>query len=588
MSISVSAFADAKITISNTQPDRDETAAAETYTAYKIFDAVKSTGTTIITEATYTEGTLPQSLSEGGAITYTIGTNSAWFSKLFTESGTTATATSGNTYFTATYIPSGDYKVGETTYHTYQITATSSMSTEAHARACAAWLLGLATAEDSGISGTVLTGPSGTETSYDNIVEDGYYLVTSSLGTNLGLATTDMPMTVVEKNKFPSIDKKQNDKGVNETYADDPVNVQVGDTIYYELVVYVPASASGDITVTDTLSTGLTFNYTAGSTFTFASGNPTNTSIADPGITTNAPTSFTGTVTEDETGTAHDWKVDGTPNTNTFTIKIHPTAATKGKFIQIKFPATVNASALTETDRKNEVKLTYSNYSQSDSVEYDIYAAAAVKFDGSTVKHDGTNLDLDEDKDLQKAKDDTAIKYLANAEFKLQVKKTGESAYSDLAVVEVTSGTAGIYRPVVTGETGVTIKSDSNGHIVIRGLDSDNSYQLVETKAPEGYNLLTTPISLDDYLTKEEKTVTVGEKTTIYNTKATSFTAPDDSDTTTVQLIPAKTAKIENNAGTVLPSTGGIGTTIFYVVGSILVIAAGVLLITKKRMSREG
>ena len=45
---------------------------------------------------------------------------------------------------------------------------------------------------------------------------------------------------------------------------------------------------------------------------------------------------------------------------------------------------------------------------------------------------------------------------------------------------------------------------------------------------------------------------------------------------------------IVNNAGAVLPSTGGIGTTIFYVVGSILVIAAGVLLITKKRMSREG
>ena len=46
--------------------------------------------------------------------------------------------------------------------------------------------------------------------------------------------------------------------------------------------------------------------------------------------------------------------------------------------------------------------------------------------------------------------------------------------------------------------------------------------------------------------------------------------------------------EIENNSGTVLPSTGGIGTTIFYVVGSILVVAAGVLLITKKRMSREG
>ena len=50
----------------------------------------------------------------------------------------------------------------------------------------------------------------------------------------------------------------------------------------------------------------------------------------------------------------------------------------------------------------------------------------------------------------------------------------------------------------------------------------------------------------------------------------------------------AEALKIENNKGTLLPSTGGIGTTIFYVVGSILVVAAGVLLITKKRMSREG
>ena len=42
-----------------------------------------------------------------------------------------------------------------------------------------------------------------------------------------------------------------------------------------------------------------------------------------------------------------------------------------------------------------------------------------------------------------------------------------------------------------------------------------------------------------------------------------------------------------NNSGSLLPSTGGIGTTIFYVVGAILVIGAGVMLVVKKRMSRE-
>ena len=43
--------------------------------------------------------------------------------------------------------------------------------------------------------------------------------------------------------------------------------------------------------------------------------------------------------------------------------------------------------------------------------------------------------------------------------------------------------------------------------------------------------------------------------------------------------------EIENNSGTILPTTGGIGTTIFYVVGAILVLGAGIILVTKRRMS---
>ena len=71
--------------------------------------------------------------------------------------------------------------------------------------------------------------------------------------------------------------------------------------------------------------------------------------------------------------------------------------------------------------------------------------------------------------------------------------------------------------------------------------------------------------------------------------EATGVTAGDstaDADHT-LELTAAQVRKVENNTGTVLPSTGGIGTTIFYVVGSILVVAAGVLLVTKKRMGRE-
>ena len=86
---------------------------------------------------------------------------------------------------------------------------------------------------------------------------------------------------------------------------------------------------------------------------------------------------------------------------------------------------------------------------------------------------------------------------------------------------------------------------------VIYGLDGDSTYYVRETVAPTGYNKL-----------DEDVEVAMGDENNIQ--------------------------PIVNNAGSVLPSTGGIGTTIFYVVGSIMVVAAGVLLITKKRMSREG
>ena len=82
-------------------------------------------------------------------------------------------------------------------------------------------------------------------------------------------------------------------------------------------------------------------------------------------------------------------------------------------------------------------------------------------------------------------------------------------------------------------------------------------YYLLEVEAPKGFNRLvpTTEIVIG----------AAGNATEIEDLKATK--------------------QIENNAGALLPSTGGIGTTIFYVVGGILVVVAGVLLITKKRMS---
>lgn len=109
-------------------------------------------------------------------------------------------------------------------------------------------------------------------------------------------------------------------------------------------------------------------------------------------------------------------------------------------------------------------------------------------------------------------------------------------------------------------ENGTVLTTDKDGKINIAGLDAD-TYYLRETEAPAGYNKLTEDVEVKIVPTASE-------------------------DGTTLALNPV-TAEVENKSGTELPSTGGMGTTIFYVLGSILLVGAAVLLITKKRMSIE-
>ena len=92
-----------------------------------------------------------------------------------------------------------------------------------------------------------------------------------------------------------------------------------------------------------------------------------------------------------------------------------------------------------------------------------------------------------------------------------------------------------------------------------------------ETAAPAGYNKLVAPIK-----------VTIDHEGNVnYATKTTADGQYGDG----VSANATQGIKVLNQTGTELPSTGGMGTTIFYVLGSILVVAAVVLLVTKKRMS---
>ena len=147
---------------------------------------------------------------------------------------------------------------------------------------------------------------------------------------------------------------------------------------------------------------------------------------------------------------------------------------------------------------------------------------------------------------------------LAGAHFKLYIKtadaveaneaeniEAPAATYEEVKVVKIDDNN---YRVATANETGVEIVTVASGNIVVWGVDSD-TYYLEETVAPEGYNLLAD---------KQKVKVDAANNTV---------------------------ADVLNQSGSELPSTGGIGTTIFYIIGAILVIGAGVVLVTRRRMN---
>lgn len=148
-------------------------------------------------------------------------------------------------------------------------------------------------------------------------------------------------------------------------------------------------------------------------------------------------------------------------------------------------------------------------------------------------------------------------KALAGAKFTLSKNADGSSP------IALVSEGNNVYRVAKSGETGTVteITTDATGKFTIKGLDAD-TYYLTETAAPAGYNKLAGPV-----------TIVIGENGVVNGTTE----APQG----------VKEVKVLNQTGAELPRTGGIGTTIFYILGSVLLVGAAILLITKKRMSAE-
>ncbi len=215
---------------------------------------------------------------------------------------------------------------------------------------------------------------------------------------------------------------------------------------------------------------------------------------------------------------------------NVITITYNPTAIEgypADATIKITYTAAVNTAAAYANG--NSVTQTWTSNSNGST-------------DTETVYTYGFN--------LQKVKDDQ-ITQLDGAIFELY---TSNQTTDATTIVKFTKNEAGDYVVDPNG----TVTEIEVGKAKIWGLDADVTYYLKETKAPNGYNML-----------PELVEVKVGQQNA-YDAK----TGMNTNDT-----------KVENKAGSLLPSTGGMGTTLFYTIGGLMMLAAVVLLVTKKRMA---
>ncbi len=156
-------------------------------------------------------------------------------------------------------------------------------------------------------------------------------------------------------------------------------------------------------------------------------------------------------------------------------------------------------------------------------------------------------------------------------EFPFYVKSTADA--NGAYIYAGTTAGAGLTNQITTPDSGV---------IVVKGVKS-GSYEITEVTAPAGYNKLTAPVTV-----QAVKTGSTSTHTTVYLDKdgnVVDVSTKEIEVKVDIDTIAATAVVVVNKAGTELPSTGGMGTTVFYVLGTVLVLGAVVLLVTKKRMS---
>ncbi len=257
------------------------------------------------------------------------------------------------------------------------------------------------------------------------------------------------------------------------------------------------------------------------------------------GLTLNTDVEvYVNDVKSDEYSTAN-WSVFADADNDgkyTLTIPGSEVINNKGNKISFRYYATVNQDAITVDEVTNTVSIHYENYNSPD----DFVKAKVYKFS------------------LLKVEKGNDSKKLAGVKFTLQ---NPEGLYYSVDEDDKVS--------FVSAKTELT--TPESGVLEFKGLNKGVAYTLTETSTLDGYNLLPNPITV----TFDENGTAILAKDSV--TDETFNTVDGD----TLQL------KIENGKGIKLPSTGGIGTTIFYIIGGLLIVAAVVFFVVRRKADAE-